>query len=186
MSIPPFVDALVMILLAVTIFYSIKLNKRLTNLRANKSEFEALAMQITQAAIRAEACIAELKNAASESDQIVSGSMHKAETIRDEMNFMVERAELAVTRLDKVLGQAQKEEQHAVARGETFYEVLDEAPPAPTNPVEAMPSENIDVAASSAPYYPEAQNPSPLTSDSELGPQSKEEEELLRTLRSMR
>ncbi len=193
MTIPPFVDALVMLLLAVTIYYSMKLNKRLSNLRANKGEFEALALQITQAAMQAEACIVDLKNAASEADQIISGSMRKAELIRDEITFMVERGELAVTRLDKVLGEAQKQEKTAMDRGVDFKE---RAANLDHSPIKREPilgagdfegdSQNIELEASSAPYYPESEKPSPLSSDKDLAPRSKEEEELLKTLRSMR
>lgn len=95
-------DICVAILLVVTIGYAITLNKRLNRLRNDKKDLENLARTFGEATLRAEENINKLKTIA----QALDIQMGRAQTLRDDMTFLVERGGSAADRLEELVREA--------------------------------------------------------------------------------
>ncbi len=152
-------DVVVAILLMVTIGYAVVLNKRLGNLRRDKAELEKLALGFNDATTRAEDGIAELKA----TTDLLQGRIDKAESLRDDLVFLVDRGSSAADRLEEQVRVARDEA--GVVPGRT---VAPEATPGPV--AEAADERRVSRA--------EAEDPS-LDA-----PATDAERELLRAIRS--
>lgn len=95
-------DICVAILLMVTIGFAMTLNKRLTRLRNDKKDLEVLARTFGEATKRAEDNINQLKVIA----QALDIQMGRAQTLRDDMTFLVERGGSAADRLEDLVREA--------------------------------------------------------------------------------
>ena len=93
MSIAVALDLLVAGLLVATIAYAIVLNRRLSELRGGTAQMERLISDFYQATTRAESGVTALKEAAGRSDTEVTGQLESMTKMRDELEFLVERAE---------------------------------------------------------------------------------------------
>jgi len=154
-------DVIVALLLAATIVYAALLNRRLQNLRANRSEFEAMIGEFNEATRRAEGAIQTLRMSAEQTAKTLSTQVEKAQALRDELGFMMTRADTAADRL--VGGKPEQ-----VSRPQP-------ASPPPRSAANAMP-----------PPRP-APAPTPAEDDDEpQGGQSKAERDLLKALRELR
>lgn len=100
------IEAIGAVLLAVVIFYAVRLNRLLATLKADKAELESLVATFSQSTSRAEANVARLKSNAAETAQALQGSVGKAEALRDELAFMIERANDHADRLEAAIGKA--------------------------------------------------------------------------------
>lgn len=89
-------DVLVAILLGVTIGYAIVLNKRLGNLRRDKEDLEKLALSFGDATARAESSINQLTT----TTQVLQDRIEKAESLRDDLVFLIDRGGSAADRLE--------------------------------------------------------------------------------------
>ena len=98
-------DILLALLLAVTIGYAIILNKRLDALRSDKDELRRLAGDFAETTKSAEIGIGELR---SKSD-ILDGSIKRAESLRDDLVFLMERGNSTADRLENVLRDLREE-----------------------------------------------------------------------------
>ncbi len=92
-------DVIVALLLAATIVYAALLNRRLQSLRANRSEFEAMIGEFNEATRRAEGAIQALRMSAEQTAKTLSVQVEKAQALRDELGFMMTRADSAADRL---------------------------------------------------------------------------------------
>ncbi len=95
-----FGDALVCLLLVVTISYAAILNRRLSVLRGDRSKLEALVAGLTVAAQRAEAGIAGLKDASEDSGRRLEKEIELARKLRDDLHYMFERGSQIADRLE--------------------------------------------------------------------------------------
>jgi hypothetical protein len=86
-------DAVVAILLAATIGYAIQLNRRLNVLRSNRTEFDAIIAEFNDATRRAETSIHALRAAAEQGGKQLQLAIDKAQALRDELAFLVSRAD---------------------------------------------------------------------------------------------
>src|SRR3546814_16812777 len=86
------IEAIGAVLLAVVIFYAVRLNRLLATLKADKAELESLVATFNQSTSRAEANVARLKSNAAETAQALQGSVGQAEALSDELAFLNERA----------------------------------------------------------------------------------------------
>ncbi|MCH7937622.1 MAG: hypothetical protein IH994_11115 [Proteobacteria bacterium] len=93
------VDLFVAVLLVVTIGYAIVLNKRLGKLRGDKVELEKLATTFGESTIRAEDSIEKLRNTA----DMLQGRMEKAEALRDDLAFLIDRGGQAADKLEDLV-----------------------------------------------------------------------------------
>ena len=99
MSIALVIDMIVAVLLVVTIGYAVVLNKRLGNLRRDRSELEKLAVNFHASTTRADESIGRLKVTI---DGLQS-QLGKAEAMRDDLIFLTDRGSSAADRLEDVV-----------------------------------------------------------------------------------
>lgn len=98
-------DILVAGLLVVTISYAVMLNRRLRNMRQDRAELEKLATKFADATVRAEHSIRKLKMHADE----LGGRIDKAQSLRDDLGFLIERGTTTADRLEETVRSARKE-----------------------------------------------------------------------------
>ncbi len=98
-------DLVVAVLLVVTITYAVALNRRLGALRRDKSELENVAASFGEATLRAGKSIAKLKTTAEELQERIE----KAQSLRDDLVFLIERGGQAADRLEEIVRAARKE-----------------------------------------------------------------------------
>lgn len=116
MSLSLVLDIVVAALLVVTISYAVVLNRRLGALRRDKSELKKLIASFGEATVRAEESIGKLKNTADSLHQ----STDKAQTLRDDLIFLIDRGGTAADRLEETVRAARDESpavSHPPARG---------------------------------------------------------------------
>ena len=85
------------VLLVTTIGYAIALNRKLGNLRQHKEELERLAMTFSKSTIRAEEGVQRLKSSTVQ----IQKSIAKAQALRDDLTFLIDRGSLAADRLEE-------------------------------------------------------------------------------------
>ena len=98
-------QALVAALLAVTIVYAVILNRRLVRLRDGREEMRQLIDDLGTAMMRAESGIKTLRRTAFEDDEALGRRIAESRTARDEIGFLVDRAEALSARLEKQIGE---------------------------------------------------------------------------------
>lgn len=94
------VDAFGALLLAATIFYCIKLNRRIRDLQDSKSELAQLIEQFGQCTQRAESGVTELKTASKKVWETMQMRMDKANFLADDLSFMIEKASKMADQLE--------------------------------------------------------------------------------------
>ncbi len=93
-------DLVVILLLIPTIVYAVILNRKLSSLRRSRDELAKIVASFNDATLRAEAGIPKLKKATTEANQTLKERVDKAQTLRDDLAFMVQRAEELANRLE--------------------------------------------------------------------------------------
>jgi len=88
-----------MLLLVAAIGVAIVLNRRLAAFRAAKAEFEQVIERFNTAAARAEAGVNALKLTGEVTGGALQQTVARAQSLRDELSFLTERAEPMVDRL---------------------------------------------------------------------------------------
>ncbi len=96
-------DALVAVLLLVTVVYCLVLNRRLTALRGNQAEMRQLLSQFTLATRQAEASISELKEASDHIGANLDQRMADARALTDELATMTQSGNALADRIEKGL-----------------------------------------------------------------------------------
>ncbi len=92
-------DIIVTVLLAVAIGFAYVLNRRLAAFRSARTDFEQFIERFNTAAGRAEAGVNALKLSADATGRALQQSIARAQALRDEIAFLVERAEPMLDRL---------------------------------------------------------------------------------------
>ncbi|WP_207476450.1 DUF6468 domain-containing protein [Arenibaculum pallidiluteum] len=93
-------DVAIVGLLAATIAFAVRLNRQLSTLRDSKAELEALIRGFAEATERADAGVQNMKAMTEESGEKLQKALQRAQTIRDELQFMVETADSLASRLE--------------------------------------------------------------------------------------
>lgn len=119
-------DILVAVLLVVTIGYAVALNKRLTSLRRDKGELERLARGFAETTEKAEVGINELRSMT----DLLQERIGRAESLRDDLVFLMERGNAAADRLEGVVRDARDKAGAAPVPAEA----ADDAPAARSKP----------------------------------------------------
>ena len=96
-------DVLVAGLLAATIGYAVVLNRRLRQLRDGRDQMERLIADFRQATTRAEVGLTALKETAGQTDGGVLAQLDSVRTVRDELEFLIGRAEAESARLEDAI-----------------------------------------------------------------------------------
>ncbi len=159
-------DVMVAALLAVTIVYAWILNQRLSQLRRNRDDLAKVVSSFNDATARAEAGIPKLRKAAEESGQALQERVEKAQSLRDDLAFMIERADAMADQLEQAVRSSREE----VRAPQSTAGSARPAPPrmAPASPI--------------APVAPASSIANPDFDDE----RSEAERELLRALQSVR
>jgi chromosome segregation ATPase len=93
-------DILIAILLIATITYAVMLNRRLSDLRKDQSDLDRLAKSFNDATLRAEESISKLTGSSQEMKRDIQDTLAKAEALRDDLNFLIERASQSADKLE--------------------------------------------------------------------------------------
>lgn len=96
------IDLVLVGLLAATIAYAIILNKQIIKLRESRGEMAELIQGLNDAMSKAEGGVRNLKKTASDTGEDLQRTVNKAQTLRDELEFMIEAADAMATRLGAV------------------------------------------------------------------------------------
>ena len=102
-------DIMVAALLLVTIIYAWVLNQRLSQLRRNRDDLAKVVASFNDATARAEAGIPKLRKAAEETGMALQERVEKAQSLRDDLAFMIERADAMADRLEQAVRIAREE-----------------------------------------------------------------------------
>src|ERR1700761_6411208 len=102
-------DVVVILLLIPTIIYAVILNRKLAALRRSREELSKVVNSFNEATMRAEAGIPKLKKATTEANHTLKDRVDKAQTLRDDLAFMIERAEELAARLEGAVRSARAE-----------------------------------------------------------------------------
>ncbi len=102
-------DLVVSVLLVATIGYAIALNSRLGSLRRNRSDLAKTIVSFNEATLRAETAIPKLRRAAEEAGGALQDRVEKAQSLRDDLAFMIERADTMANRLENAVRSARIE-----------------------------------------------------------------------------
>lgn len=108
-------DILVAGLLVVTISYAVMLNRRLLVLRQDKADLEKLAAKFGESTVRAEESINRLRHTAEE----LKANTDKAQNLRDDLAFLIDRGGSTADRLEDSVRSARKKVPQE-QRGETL------------------------------------------------------------------
>lgn len=167
-------DLVLMALLGATLVYAVLLNRQMIRLRDGKSELNELIRGLNDAMLRADSGVKSLRKAASDVGEDLRATVAKAQTLRDELNLIVETGESLADRLGSSSERSR--------------------PPVASRPLSAPPSARpalIDetIAAARA----EAQRQAPPPSEDPLPPReeregglSRAERELMRAIENRR
>lgn len=96
------VDLVMVGLLAATIAYAIILNKQIIKLRESRGEMTELIKGLNEAMAKAETGVRGLKKTAHDTGEDLQRTVNKAQTLRDELEFMIEAADALANRLGAV------------------------------------------------------------------------------------
>lgn len=164
-------DIVVSILLIATISYAWMLNKRLGALRKNRDDLAKTIAAFNEATVRAESSIPKLKKAAEEAGLTLQERVEKAQSLRDDLAFMIERADTMANRLENAVRSARVDGGKAAEpRGNQIGTAS-----TPTMPPPRMAGNRAAAIAAAA-----------AASEAEGDDRSEAERELLRALQSMR
>lgn len=107
-------DLTVALLLVFTIYYAAKLSRRLGALRADKQGLQQLVQSLVQASQSAEAGMRGLKAAAEEGGRELQRKLQEAQSLRDDLAYMIDRGSTVADRMESGL-RARREEPKAEA-----------------------------------------------------------------------
>jgi hypothetical protein len=93
-------DGIVAFLLVITIFYAAKLNRKLSALRADKAELQALVQSLAEASQSAEAGVMGLKAGAEEIGRLLGKKAQDAQALREDLAYMIDRGGIVADRLE--------------------------------------------------------------------------------------
>ncbi|MBL8642862.1 MAG: hypothetical protein JNK21_02930 [Rhodospirillaceae bacterium] len=118
MTLDTALNLLVIALLIPTIVFAVILNRRLSALRRSRDELAKVVASFNDATLRAEAGIPKLKKATNEASMALKDRVEKAQALRDDLAFMIERAEEMATRLESGVRVARSEAAFGAAAGQ--------------------------------------------------------------------
>ena len=135
-----FLEVIGATLLVVMIVYAVRLNRRLLTLQDDKAEFERLLLSFTDSTSRAETSVARLKVSATDTAYSLQESVTKAQALRDDLAFMVDRADDLANRLENAIRDARPDQakRGAAAQNATSGEKVN------AEPSESTPEKNRD------------------------------------------
>ena len=95
-------DALIVILLLVTIIYAVMLNRRLTRVRESRTEMERATRSFVDSVQKADSGVKALRRTADEVGNKLQRDIDRAQKLHQELTYLVEAAESVAGRLEAV------------------------------------------------------------------------------------
>ena len=184
-------DLIIAVLLVATIGYCTTLNNRLTALRRNRDQMSKIIASFNEATLRAESSIPKLRRAADEAGNGLQERVEKAQSLRDDLAFMIERADTMANRLENAVRTARTEVRNPQPAGPA------PAPRAQWSGSGPAPAAPTPVAPAAGPVFGRV-GPAPTAAtygaigdpggddDGDADDRSEAERELLRALQAMR
>jgi hypothetical protein len=102
------IELSLIVLLVMAIGYGFVLNRKITALRRDQKDLEKLAMSFSKATQRAEQGVAQLRAATHGSVTELQGIMTKAENIRRDLEFLIDRGTGAADKLERSVRTAER------------------------------------------------------------------------------
>ena len=102
------IDVLLGGLLAATIFYTTRLYKKMAEFKLFHQDLQVLATQFSNATDTAQNAIAILKDTTVQAGGLLESHIRKAHTLKEDLNFMSDRALNATTALETSIAQARQ------------------------------------------------------------------------------
>jgi hypothetical protein len=167
-------DLIVSILLIATIGYAVMLNQRLTQLRKNRDDLAKIIVSFNEATVRAESSIPKLRKAAEDAGHTLQERVEKAQSLRDDLAFMIERADTMANRLENGVRSARTEVRSGPAANAAPAKELPRVGNSSGSGAGTPSARAATVAAAAA------------ASETDIDERSEAERELLRALQSMR
>ena len=93
-------DGILACLLAVMIFYAVRLNRHILTLRERESEMQQMILQFNHSSAAAHASASALKSAGTEAEFGVKGAIAKARALQNDLELMIDRGNAICDRLD--------------------------------------------------------------------------------------
>jgi hypothetical protein len=144
-------DVLLAGLLAVTIYYCIRLNRHVQAIRDSKSELSLLIQQFSEATLQAQASVDELRQSSKKVVDTLATRIEKGNYLADDLSFMIEKATKLADQLERGIAGTKQTPATAGAPVRTAVP----ATPAAKEPVAAEPKINPKaVKAEPAPASP--------------------------------
>lgn len=94
------IDVVVIVLLGATIFYALRLEQKLANMRGAQTALADVIRELNTSAVRAEAGIQGLKAAAASSGQSLDEKIKRARSLADEIELLLQSGERLGQRLE--------------------------------------------------------------------------------------
>ena len=121
------IDIVILLFLAATIFYAIRLSSQLKILKDSKSELEQLVSNLAINITRAQEAIQEMHDVADDSGAHLHGLLKKAQGLSDELQIITEAGNSLANRLEGLAGDAGRKsqynkQQHAMSHDDTEEE----------------------------------------------------------------
>lgn len=95
-------------LLIAVIVYAVKLNRRILALRSQEGELKEMIGQFNDAALQAEISAGHLKTAGTDSERNLRATIERAQAMRDDLSFMIERGGNMSDRVDRSIERSRK------------------------------------------------------------------------------
>lgn len=99
-------DIVLICMLAATLAYGFRLNRRLEAMRAGRAEFQTLLTHFVEATAQAERSIATLKLTSAESGQNLQEACERATALREDLAFLMEKAGAVADKLESAIGRS--------------------------------------------------------------------------------
>lgn len=103
-----FLDLIVIALLVATILYAVKLNKQLTTLYQSRGELQSFLQSFTESLTKAELSMQALRSTGETTFTAVHEALTKAQALRDDLSYLVERGEAIASNLDESIRQGRQ------------------------------------------------------------------------------
>ena len=186
-------DLVIALLLIATIGYAITLNNRLTALRRNRDQMAKIIASFNEATVRAESSIPKLRRAADEAGGGLQERVEKAQSLRDDLAFMIERADTMANRLENAVRSARTEVRapQAASQGPSPRSQWSGSGPGGGGGMASAPAQ-APIAPAVGPVFGRAAQQATLAAvgaasdEDDFDERSEAERELLRALQSMR
>lgn len=130
MSLSLAADSIVSVLLLITICYAAILSRKLSALRGDKAALKALISQLAEASQSAEAGVVGFQVAAQDIGRELEKKLQDAQSLRDDLAYMIERGGAAADRLEGTIRTRRDEAKPEAPRERTPERPR--VPPAPT------------------------------------------------------